>query len=70
MAVSGRKGCGRGYYGSGKYGKEDNPAWTLIDDSQNITWTSIDDSQTITWTKIANTQSPNFQKIDVPHVIE
>ena len=59
MAVSGRKGCGRGYYGSGKYGKEDNPAWTLIDDSQNITWT-----------KIANTQSPNFQKIDVPHVIE
>ena len=70
MAVDGYKGYGRAYYGYGPYGKPNNPAWVVIDDSQNPEWAVIDDSQTSNFSAITNSQNPSWAKIDVPNVLE
>ena len=69
MSVDGMRGYGRAYYGQGRYGQPNRPAWEVIDDAQTITWATVNDAQTITWATITASQTPEWTEIDTPNVV-
>ena len=80
MAVDGLRGYGPAYYGQGRYGQPNRPAWEVIDDAQTITWATVNDAQTITWATVNDaqtiiwatitaSQTPEWTEIDTPNVV-